>query len=250
MIDKGQTVAILAIVAILIIVGVLASVSSMRGGVTAKFEKIYVERQNEVVATLIIDFGDDTVWSYPNITTGDATVHGLLRECARIDNFTIETKYDGKLDRFSLVIAGVAHNETNSAYWQYWLNDTRGPSNCDDLPIQNNTIVKWTFTSAVMATVTIDFGNGTVRKYEDIITTDATVYGFLMEASRIGDFVITVSTYGDAVFVSSIAGMENAADYSKGWQYWVNDDYGMVGANQYPVTNGDTILWKYAEYGW
>ncbi len=249
-IDKGQMVAVLAIVAILIIVGVLASVKNIEGGMTSKTEKIYVERQSEVTATLIMDFGDGTVWSYPNITTGSATVHGLLRECAHIDNFTIETKYDGKLNRFSIVIADVAHNETNGAYWQYWLNDIRGPGNCEDLPIQNNTMVKWMFTSAVMATAIIDFGNGTVWEYEDIITTDATVYGFLTEASRIGDFEITVSTYGDAVFVNSIACVENAADYSKGWQYWVNDEYGMVGVNQQPVINGDTILWKYAEYGW
>lgn len=54
----------------------------------------------------------------------------------------------------------------------------------------------------------------------------------------------TDSDYG--IMISSINGV--AADYATDGAYWslyVNDEYGMYGADAQPVTDGDKYTWKY-----
>ncbi len=131
--------------------------------------------------------------------------------------------------------------------------------------------------SAITATLTIDFedasvsyknGNKTIRKYENdcwqtytewnnnhtiwvfenISTRNASVYGFLIEASKIGNFNIG-STYYESyhsVFVSSIAGVETGTN-NKYWQYWVNGKYGEVGCSKKAVENNDVIEWRFTK---
>ena len=99
----------------------------------------------------------------------------------------------------------------------------------------------------VTATVYIDFGNGTVWKFENITTKNSTVYGSLLEAARQGNFAVDATYYGawDSVFVNSIAGVKNQA--GKYWQYWINGEYGTVGADKQRVNNSDIIEWKFIE---
>jgi len=99
----------------------------------------------------------------------------------------------------------------------------------------------------ITATVYIDFGNGTVWKFENITTKNSTVYGFLLEAARQGNFTVDTTYYGawDSVFVNSIAGVKNQA--GKYWQYWINGEYGKVGADKQRVNNSDIIEWKFTE---
>ena len=54
----------------------------------------------------------------------------------------------------------------------------------------------------------------------------------------------TDSDYG--IMISSINGV--TADYATDGAYWslyVNDEYGMYGADAQPVTDGDKYTWKY-----
>ena len=99
----------------------------------------------------------------------------------------------------------------------------------------------------VTATVYINFGNGTVWKFENITTRNATVYGLLLEAAKQGNFSVDATYYGEmnSVFINSIAGVENQE--GKYWQYWINGKYGNVGADKQKVNNSDVIEWKYTE---
>ena len=141
-IDKGQTVAIVAIAAIVVIVGILAGVSATRNE-----RMVYVEKTgNPVTATLIIDFGNGTVWNY-SVATKNATVYGLLMDASHAHNFTVKSHYDSGAGMFVDSIAG-AENGEQSRYWMYSVNNNspwENPS-ADKKTLSNNDVVSWTYT--------------------------------------------------------------------------------------------------------
>ncbi|HDO19251.1 MAG TPA: DUF4430 domain-containing protein [Thermoplasmatales archaeon] len=106
-------------------------------------------------------------------------------------------------------------------------------------------------TLPITASVFIDFGNGTSLSFTNITTCNATVFGLLLEAAKMGNFSVKYTYYGeyDSMFVDSIAGVENGKD-NRWWQYYVNGEYGMVGADKKPVKDGDIIEWKFEESQW
>ncbi|MDI6707658.1 MAG: DUF4430 domain-containing protein [Candidatus Thermoplasmatota archaeon] len=110
----------------------------------------------------------------------------------------------------------------------------------------NKTI--WRYENGCWQTYTEWNNHHTVWIFENISTRNPSVYGFLIEASMIGNFTIG-STYYEAsrsVFVSSIAGVETGTN-NKYWQYWVNGKYGEVGASKKRVYNNDVIEWRFTE---
>ncbi len=140
-IDKGQTVAIAAIVAIVLIAGILAGVSATRN------ERIvYVEKAgNPVAATLIIDFGNGTVLNY-SITTRDATVYGLLMDASHTYNFTVKSHYDSGAGMFVDSISG-AENGEQSRYWMYSVNNELVWESADKKILSDGDVVLWAYTS-------------------------------------------------------------------------------------------------------
>jgi len=111
---------------------------------------------------------------------------------------------------------------------------------------EQNTIIKYSQNSiGVNATVTIDFGDGSI--ISKIITSkNNTAYGFLMEFGSLEDFNIKATYYGqfDSLFVDSIAGYEGGKN-NHYWIYYVNEVSGYVGADKQKVNDGDIIEWKY-----
>ncbi|HID24931.1 MAG TPA: DUF4430 domain-containing protein [Thermoplasmata archaeon] len=102
----------------------------------------------------------------------------------------------------------------------------------------------------VTATVSIYFGNGTLWTFPDIETENATVFGFLIEAASKGNFTVESTYYSqyDSMFVDSIASVENGEN-NKYWQYYINGNYGTLGADRQPVKNGDIIEWRFEGFG-
>lgn len=107
---------------------------------------------------------------------------------------------------------------------------------------------KETMLEEVTAVVKISFENGTVWEFRNITTKNSTVYGFLLEAARRGNFSIKSTYYGtyDSVFVESIAGVANNWSSGRFWQYWINGEYGKVGADKQKVKDSDIIEWRFA----
>jgi hypothetical protein len=89
-----------------------------------------------------------------------------------------------------------------------------------------------------------------VIEYNDVPTTNNTVYKLLMECSSAYDFSVA-STYWqgyDSVFVNSINGTHNGEN-GMWWQYYVNDAYGEVGCDRKEIFDGDIIEWRFEEPG-
>ena len=100
----------------------------------------------------------------------------------------------------------------------------------------------------ITATVTIDFGNGTIDTYE-VKTKNNTVYDFLIQAAKKAGYDVKATYYGlyDSMFIDSIANVENGQD-NKYWIYYINGESGSVGSQKQTVENNDVIEWKFETY--
>lgn len=88
----------------------------------------------------------------------------------------------------------------------------------------------------------IDYGDGKVETFSGISGVQANALSVLKEKK--GDAVRTQSFAGfDSVLVSAIDGKANDGDFY--WQYWVNFEYGKVGAELYQLSPGDLVEWKF-----
>ena len=87
--------------------------------------------------------------------------------------------------------------------------------------------------------LTIDYGNTTQHMFSSLSGT--TVFDILNQTS-----IITFSHYTYGKFINSINGIENNANNNGYyWQYWVNDELAPIAADNYILSNGDQVLWKY-----
>ncbi len=91
-------------------------------------------------------------------------------------------------------------------------------------------------TAAFGIGVVIDYGNGTVRSYDNV-----TADNVLSATMTVAD--VEVAWYGNLAFVTAIDGVANDGDRDLWWQYWVNGDYASVAANKYSLNDSDTIEW-------
>ncbi len=95
-----------------------------------------------------------------------------------------------------------------------------------------------TVISAEGVVLTIDYGNGTVETLTNL--TGPSVLNITMDIAR-----VDVDWYGNLAFVTAINDVYNNATSNRWWQYWVNGEYANVAANQYQLSDGDKVEWRY-----
>lgn len=80
-------------------------------------------------------------------------------------------------------------------------------------------------------------------------TTNRTVLSFLLEAADNLGFEVGWTRW-DSLQAAKIDAINGVRDGQGGffWQYWVNDEYGQVGADRYILQDGDRILWRHTTY--
>ena len=101
-----------------------------------------------ITATISIDFGNETIWKYCNITVDgeNATVFDFLLAAAKNGSFDVKYTYYGQYDSYLVdSIAGVVNGRDNK-YWQYWINGVYGMVGADKQPVENGDIIEWKFT--------------------------------------------------------------------------------------------------------
>ena len=99
----------------------------------------------------------------------------------------------------------------------------------------------------IHVSLTIDYQNGTTETFENIeLLTNASVLKALMEVAKVE---ATWWPSFNAYFVDSINGVVNNAENNRRfWEYWVNDEIGLVSADQYLLQDGDQITWNYQQW--
>jgi len=86
-------------------------------------------------------------------------------------------------------------------------------------------------------TLNIDFGNGTIREYNNLNGTTV-----LEVTSSVLD--VEVQWFGSLAYVRAIEGLVGEGQY--GWQFWVNGEFASVAVNQYMLDDNDVVSWVYS----
>jgi len=99
----------------------------------------------------------------------------------------------------------------------------------------------------INTTLIIDYGSNHIDSY-NIKIANATVFSVLMQASREYNFTVGAKYYDQyqSHYVYSIDSVTDGEN-NKFWQYYLNGNYGTVGADLQPVKNNDYIEWKFQE---
>lgn len=80
-------------------------------------------------------------------------------------------------------------------------------------------------------------------------TTNRTVLSFLMEAGEYRGFAVTWTLW-ESLSAAKVDTINGLRDGQGGlyWQYWVNGEYGGVGADRYILDDGDRVMWRFTSY--
>ena len=102
-------------------------------------------------------------------------------------------------------------------------------------------------TDIVNVTLKIDYSNDTIDTY-NIKMSNPTVYSLLIKASNDYDFSVGRKYY-DQYQSHYIFSINNVAEgeNNKFWQYYINGNYGAVGADLQTLKDNDFIEWKFQE---
>jgi hypothetical protein len=92
-------------------------------------------------------------------------------------------------------------------------------------------------TAAEGVSLSIDFGNGTIKEFYNL--NGSTV----LEATS-SVLEVDVQWFGSLAYIRGIEGVVGEGE--RGWQYWVNGQFATVAANQYALHDNDTISWVYS----
>lgn len=122
--------------------------------------------------------------------------------------------------------------------------NNKGLNNTENENIQINKEKKVNSTNITLY-LQINYKNGTIDHYN--MSTDAgNVYDVLIEAAENYDFQVEVTYYGQygSYFIKKIGSKTNGED-GRYWSYYLNDQYGSLGANLQKVRDNDKIEWKF-----
>lgn len=94
--------------------------------------------------------------------------------------------------------------------------------------------------------LSIDFGDAT-RVWDALPTmTGASAFSIMKDAVAVAQIPLVADpSTGAGVFVRQIGNKKNG-DGGRFWQYWINEKFAMVAADQYFLHAGDTVEWKFA----
>lgn len=106
-------------------------------------------------------------------------------------------------------------------------------------------------TGQASATISIDFGDGTVYTKEMTLE-NSTVLDFLLEAEEIGDIEVETTYWesfgGYSIDSITYDGKKYEGDMSTFWLFYINDLPAMDGADKVYVENGDLVEWKFESF--
>jgi len=86
--------------------------------------------------------------------------------------------------------------------------------------------------------------------YETNESRNNTAFSLLLEAAKTLNISVTWTGYTvpEGIFVDSIGGDANG-EGEKWWQFWVNGEYAMIGADKAELKDGDLVEWRFGPFG-
>lgn len=100
------------------------------------------------------------------------------------------------------------------------------------------------------ASLMIDYGNGQVRAYQDVLVSENTnAFDLLKSATDTDKITLEYKDYGGdmGIFIKSIGGIGKDSSGKRWWQFWVNNKYSQVGVSSYKIRPGDVVEFKFVQ---
>ncbi|MCK4554568.1 DUF4430 domain-containing protein [Candidatus Parcubacteria bacterium] len=94
----------------------------------------------------------------------------------------------------------------------------------------------------------LDFGDGRIKTFNNIaLNNQATVFELLEKITAENDLEFKYKDYGGdmGAMIELIGEPANDSKTDCYWQFWVNNEYALVGASNYGLQDGDVVEWKY-----
>ena len=91
--------------------------------------------------------------------------------------------------------------------------------------------------------VGIDFGDGKTFSQNYELSDSQNPYSSLVKLATEKNLEMGIKKYDFGVFVESIGDVKGSSE--KAWIYFVNGESGTVAADQYQLSEGDRVEWKY-----
>ena len=120
----------------------------------------------------------------------------------------------------------------------------------NELGLDNEEVDTSTIVTAKLTITYSNAGENDTLIFEEITTTESTVFGLLMAGSSQGNYKVTTTNAGQGVTVTDIA-IDNCETCQEeegySWQYTLNGFYSDIPANRNIISNGDIIEWTYTD---
>ncbi|MFL2941115.1 MAG: hypothetical protein BEU01_00750 [Marine Group III euryarchaeote CG-Epi4] len=118
----------------------------------------------------------------------------------------------------------------------------------NELGLDNEEVDTSTIVTAKLTITYSNAGENDTLVFEEITTTESTVFGLLRAGSSQGNYEVTTTNAGQGITVTDIiiSNCENCQEEEGyGWQYTLNGFYSDIAANRNIITNGDVVEWIY-----
>ncbi len=203
---------------------------------------VNVPDPGESVSDFQVKLEVDDGGGYTEIATN--SVSGAFAWGDTATTFTWTPAADGDYTLKATVDSGGAVAETNEGNNQETQEVTAGAVSAKTVTVrvEGETSTIWsgnvTFTTS---TITDKYGETCTLDYP-------TAMGAIHAASAAGGFSLVIDSMFDSIdYVESVDG--ETASYPDGWMYRANWDSPSLGAKEYAVSDNDTILWSYTQWG-
>lgn len=99
--------------------------------------------------------------------------------------------------------------------------------------------------SEIALSIMLDYGGGNVKVFNATSTPNTTLFDVMRDVTASNDIAFEYKEYSGLGRLIERIGPRANGEEGKYWQYWVNNNFAQVGADSYPVQDGDVILWKF-----
>lgn len=133
---------------VLVVVVFLVGISVGRGYQQTPAPQPTKQNEAQSVVSLMIDYGDDRIKTYSDLTVTDqSTVFDVLKQAAEKNNIDLQYKdFGGDLGIFIETIDGIGKDPAQKKWWQFWVNNKYSQIGSGSYKVQAKDVIQFKFT--------------------------------------------------------------------------------------------------------